>query len=111
VDGQRHAPAALPPGRPGTHFIGGSMGPRAGLDVCGKFLPPPEFDPRTVQPNSTVVCKCESTAVGDCLGSGLPAFIGLVVWSSRTWGPGVFVGRLLWSVEMFFVMQLKTCNI
>ena len=26
------------------------MGPRAGLDRCGKSRPPPRFDPRTVQP-------------------------------------------------------------
>ena len=26
------------------------MGPRAGLDGCGKSRPPPGFDPRTVQP-------------------------------------------------------------
>ena len=26
------------------------MGPRAGLDGCGKYRPPPGFDPRTVQP-------------------------------------------------------------
>jgi hypothetical protein len=33
VGGQLHAPAALLPGnRPGTHCIGGWMGPRAGLD-------------------------------------------------------------------------------
>jgi len=50
VGGQRHVPAALPLGmRPGTHCIGGWMGPRAGLDGCGKYRPPPEFDPRTVQ--------------------------------------------------------------
>ena len=41
VGGQRHAPAALPPGkRPGTHCIGGLVGPRAGLDGCGKSHPP-----------------------------------------------------------------------
>jgi hypothetical protein len=33
VGGQRHAPAALPPGkRPGTPCIGGWVGLRAGLD-------------------------------------------------------------------------------
>jgi hypothetical protein len=33
VGGQLHAPAALPQGkRPGTHFTGGWVGPRAGLD-------------------------------------------------------------------------------
>jgi hypothetical protein len=37
VGGQRHAPADLPPGkRPGTHCIGGWVGPRAGLDGCRK---------------------------------------------------------------------------
>ena len=51
VGGQRHAPAALPPRkRPGTRCIGGWVGPRAGLDGCGKISPPPGFEPRTVQP-------------------------------------------------------------
>jgi len=41
VGGQRHAPAALPPGkRPGTHCIGGWVGPRVGLYGCGKSRPP-----------------------------------------------------------------------
>ena len=49
--GQRHAPAALyPRERPGTHYTEGWVGPRAGLDMCGKSRPPPGFDPRTVQP-------------------------------------------------------------
>ena len=32
---------AYPRQRPGTHCIGGWVGPRVGLDVCGKFRPPP----------------------------------------------------------------------
>jgi hypothetical protein len=36
--------------RSGTHCIGGWVGPRAGLDGCGKSRPPPGFDPRIVQP-------------------------------------------------------------
>jgi len=37
VRGQRHAPAALHPReRPGTHCTGGWMGPRVGLNRCGK---------------------------------------------------------------------------
>jgi len=36
--------------RPGTHFKGGWVGPRTGLDRCGKFRPTLEFGPRTVQP-------------------------------------------------------------
>ena len=34
--------------RPGTHCIGGWVGPRACLDVCGNSRPPPGFDPRTI---------------------------------------------------------------
>jgi len=37
VNGQRHAAANLAPGKiPGTHFIGGCVGTRAGLDGCTK---------------------------------------------------------------------------
>ena len=51
VDGQHHAPAALTPGnRPATHCAGDWVGPRAGLDGCGKSRPAPGFDPRTVEP-------------------------------------------------------------
>jgi hypothetical protein len=40
--GQRHAPATLPPGkRAGNNYIGGWVGPRAGLDECGNSRPPP----------------------------------------------------------------------
>jgi len=40
VRGQRHAPAALyPQERPGTHCIGGWVGPRTGLDSFGKSRP------------------------------------------------------------------------
>jgi hypothetical protein len=38
VSGQLHAPAALPRERaPGTHFIGGSVDPRAGQDDMEKW--------------------------------------------------------------------------
>ena len=41
VGGQRHTPAALTPGqRPGIRGIRGSVGPRAGLDGCGKSRHP-----------------------------------------------------------------------
>jgi hypothetical protein len=51
VGGQRHAPAGLPPGKKSlTHCIGGRVGPRAGLDGCGKSRPTPGIDPRTVKP-------------------------------------------------------------
>ena len=41
VRGQCHAPAALyPRERPGTHCTEGWVGPRVGLDRCGKSRPP-----------------------------------------------------------------------
>jgi hypothetical protein len=50
VGGQLHAPAALPPGkRTGTHFIGGWVGPRAGLDGCGKSRPHRDSITRIIQ--------------------------------------------------------------
>ena len=36
VSGQRYTPANLPPEGPGTHCIGRWVGPRVGLDGCGK---------------------------------------------------------------------------
>ena len=54
LDGGRWStplPGRFTPGeRPGTHCIGDWVGPRAGLDRCGKSRPPPVLDPRTVQP-------------------------------------------------------------
>jgi hypothetical protein len=35
---------------PGTHFTGGRVDFRAGLDGCGISRPQPGFDPRSVQP-------------------------------------------------------------
>ena len=49
VGGQRHAPAVLPPGRPGTHCTGGWVGPRADWTGAENLAPPPGFDPRNVQ--------------------------------------------------------------
>ena len=50
VESQRRAPAALSSGmRPETHCIGGWVGPRASLDGCRKFGPPPRFDNQTIQ--------------------------------------------------------------
>jgi len=48
VGGQRHVPAALPPGKTWSHCVGGWVGPRAGLDGYGKSRHPPGFDPRII---------------------------------------------------------------
>jgi hypothetical protein len=54
VSGQRHAPAALYPRErtPGTHWIGGWMGPRAGLDAGArrKILCLSGIEPRSSSP-------------------------------------------------------------
>ena len=55
MGGEHQAAAALPPGRSGTHCSGGWVGPRAGLDGCGKSRPSPGFDPWAVQP---VASRC-----------------------------------------------------
>jgi hypothetical protein len=39
VGGRRHAPAALPPGKPRYPLYRRQGGPRAGLDGCGKSRP------------------------------------------------------------------------
>jgi len=50
VSGQQHAPAALyPRERPGTHFTGGWVGLRAGLDGR-KISSPLGFDPGPSSP-------------------------------------------------------------
>ena len=50
VDGQSVVPVALPSVKTRCPFIGGLVGPRAGLEGCGKSRPTPGSDPRTVQP-------------------------------------------------------------
>jgi len=49
MGGQRHAPAALPPGKTRYPLYRRLGRPRAGLDRCGISRPPPGFDPRTAQ--------------------------------------------------------------
>jgi hypothetical protein len=39
VGGQRHAPVTLPPGMTQYPLYGGWVGPKAGLDGCGKSRP------------------------------------------------------------------------
>ena len=54
--GQRHAPAALYPWeRPGTHCTGGWVGPRAGLDRCGKSRPHRDSIPGPSSPERVAI--------------------------------------------------------
>jgi len=58
MDGERHAPAALPPGnRPGTHCIRGWVGPRAGPDGWGKSRPPTGIRSPDRQARSESLCR------------------------------------------------------
>jgi hypothetical protein len=52
-------PTTLPLGKkPSTHCIGRWVGPRTGLDRCGKLASPPGFDPQTVQPTASCYTDC-----------------------------------------------------
>ena len=50
VGGQRHAPAALPPGKNWYPLYRRLGGPQGQFGQVQKILPPPRFDPWTVQP-------------------------------------------------------------
>ena len=50
VGGQRHAPAALPPGKTRYPFYKRVSGPQDRSGRVRKILPPPGFDPVTLQP-------------------------------------------------------------
>ena len=50
VDGQRHVPAALPPGRTRCPLYRRVGGPQGRSGRMRKISPPPGFDPRTFHP-------------------------------------------------------------
>jgi len=50
VGGQRHVPAALPPGEAWYPLFRRLSRPQGRSGRVGKSSPPPGFDPRTVQP-------------------------------------------------------------
>ena len=50
VGGQRHAPAALPPGNTRYPLYRMLSGPQGRCRRVRKISPPPGFDPRTVHP-------------------------------------------------------------
>ena len=50
VGGQRHAPAALPPGKTRYPLYRRLGGPQGRSGQVRKISPPPGFDPRTAQP-------------------------------------------------------------
>jgi hypothetical protein len=60
VGGQRHAPTALPPGMTRYPFYRGLGRPQGRSGRVLKILPPPGFEPRTVQPVASLVSRALS---------------------------------------------------
>ena len=58
VSGQRHAPAALPPGKTRYPLYRRLGGPQGRSGRVGKISSPPGFDPRTVQPVASRYTDC-----------------------------------------------------
>jgi hypothetical protein len=58
VGGQRHAPAALPPGKTRYPLYRRLGGPQGRSRRVQKILPPPGFDPRTVRPVASLYTDC-----------------------------------------------------
>ena len=50
VGGQRHGPAALPPGKTRYPMYRRLGGPQGRSEWVRKISPPPGFDPQTIQP-------------------------------------------------------------
>jgi len=69
--------------RPGTHCIGGWVGPRAGLDGGGKISLPPGFDPRTVQPVASRYTDCAIPALQSS--SQTSSFLSTTVHYTNNW--------------------------
>jgi hypothetical protein len=69
---------------PGTYCIGGWMGPRTGLERCGKDRPPPGFDPRTVQPVASRYTDWNTSAPTFCVA-----------------GPNFLLCRQVWTQSWF----------
>ena len=64
VGGQSFSPAALPPGkRVGTHYIGGWVGPRAGLDGRGKSRPQCDLIPEPSSPYPAAIPFTQRKAI------------------------------------------------
>jgi hypothetical protein len=71
VGDQRHASAALPPGkRPGTPCIQGWVGPRGGLEGCWKSHPHPDSVPGSYNRNQPVAVPTQLSLPRMCWEGG-----------------------------------------
>jgi hypothetical protein len=79
VDGQRHAPSALPPAKTsGNRRTGAWVGPRARLEVWGKSRPPLGFDPPIVQP---VAIYSSHYHTNLCILKEFPLIVSVTMWA------------------------------
>ena len=119
--GQRHAPAALyPRERPGTHCTGDWVGPRVGLDRCGKSRPPPGFDPRTVQPIASRYTDYATLIVLDSSQFILLLSSPICTWSlfreciiTKHSAHSSFIPKLKWQSDYYFrtcIRATKSCS-
>ena len=88
VGGQRHAPAALPPGKTWYPLYRRLGGPQSPSGLVQKISPPPGFDPRTVQP---VVSRYTDWAA--------PVIIHVLFPNTEV---------LQWELEIFVILLRKT---
>jgi hypothetical protein len=63
VGGQRHAPAAVPPGKNRYPLYRRLGGPQSRSRQVRKISPPPRFDPQTVQPVASLYTDCAIPAL------------------------------------------------
>ena len=86
MGGQRHAPAALPPGKtryPLYRWLGERQS-RSG--EVQKISPPPEFDPRTVQPVASCYNNYAVETNSAVAKRGRISFLVFqIVWGLRKW--------------------------
>jgi hypothetical protein len=81
VGSQRQAPAALPLAkRPGTHFTGSSVDPRAGLGGCGKSRPLPEWSLDLSRRSESLHLQSDVTYAGLVLFTSTQQMLNLVKW-------------------------------
>jgi hypothetical protein len=66
VGGQRHAPAALPPGKTRYPLYRRLGEPQSRSGQVRKFHPPTEFDPRTIQPVTSRCTDCDIPSPDVC---------------------------------------------
>ena len=86
VGGQRHAPAALPPGKTQYPLYRRLLGPQGRSGEVRKISPSPVFDPRTVQPVASrytdwaIAARTDGLPPPKKLGATVRNLVGWATW-------------------------------